>query len=420
MSQEPEIVTPSAGPSRRRRLAAGAVAAAVLALLIGLWLWHRRPRLEPPLPDLTGVDPEVVETITQARRDLLQKPSSAPAWGHLGMVLNAHGFLTEANRCFAEAERLNPAEPRWPYLQGVNLLPSDPDSGIAFLERAVEGCGDAPLTPRLRLAEALLDRGRLADADRHLKQTLAREPHNLRARLSLGRLAFLREDWRNALKQLAACGEDEHTRKLAHTLSAQVRRRLGEGKRAEAEADGAEQLPSDANWPDPYTDAVAALQRGLHARIQQAAALTHAGKPGQAIQLLEQTSAKYPESVEIWLGLGGLWFQLGRPDRAEGAFHKAVEADPDAAEGWFRLGCIQALDRPREAADSFRRVIRLRPDHTLAHFNLGHRLKQLGDLAGAAEEFRATLRCRPDYAPARDALHTLEEKGGKAPAVPRP
>jgi tetratricopeptide (TPR) repeat protein len=388
------------------------MACAVLALIFGFWFWHHRPRLQPPIPDLTGVDPEVVEAITEAHQAVLKKPSSGRAWGHLGMILSAHGFPREANRCLVEAERLEPHEPRWPYLQGVGLVLTDTESGIACFQRAVDHGGDVSLVPRLRLAEALLDQGQFDAADRHLRQVLEVEPDNVRARFALGRLARLREDWPQALEQLAACGANPHTRKLAHTVSAQVHRRLGERQQAEADEKQAEKLPDDEGWPDPYMEEVEQLQRGLQARIRQTEALTKAGQTEQAIQLLEKTAARYPKSGQVWLGLGGMWFQRGRLDQAEQCFHQAIQVEPDAPEAWFRLGCLQAVDRPREAADSFRRVIRLRPDHTLAHFNLGHRLKQLGDSAGAADAFRAALRCRPDFQPARDALKELERPAG--------
>jgi tetratricopeptide (TPR) repeat protein len=395
------------------------VAGAVLSLF-SLWLWLRPARPEPPMPDCTGVDPEVVQTIQAARREVQEKPTTASAWGRLGMVLNVHSFPREANSCYAEAERLDAGDPRWPYLRGLNLLPTDPDAAIPCLERAVACGGDEPPAPRLRLAEALLDQGRLDEADRHLRQSPAREGNNPRARFGLGRLAFLRENWRSAVDLLATCTADEHARKRAHILRAQALRHLGEANDARREADEAEKLPPDDDWPDPFADEVAACQRGLAARILAASDLAKAGKLPQAIAVLEQAAAEYPQAVEVWLGLGALWFQVGRVDRAEGAFRRAVQVDADAAEGWFRLGCLQARNRPQEAADSFRQVIRLRPDHALAHFNLAHRLVQLGDPASARDEFHATLRCRPDYAPAREALQALEKKGEKAPAPSKP
>jgi tetratricopeptide (TPR) repeat protein len=396
----------------RRTLTIG-ILAGVVVLTVGLWLWSRQPSVQPPLPDLAGADVEVVEAITQASDEVRHRPRSGPAWGHLGMVLSVHNFLREANAALTEAERLDPQEPRWPYLHGGNLILSDPAAASVYLEQAVQRCGDE-VAPRLRLAEVLLDLGRFEEAEQYLKQALSLEPENLRTQLDLGRLALLREDWPGALEHLTACRGDEHCRKLARKLTAHVYRRQGQRTQAEAEEAQAAQLPDDVAWPDPYADEALALQCGVQAQIEKADALSRQGKIEAAIELLQETANRHPSSVQLWLGLGSLWFQKGDTAQAEQAFRKAVEADPRTAEGWFRLGCIQALDRPQEAAASFRRAIDLKPDHALAHFNLGHRLKQLGDRDGAAKEFRETLRCRPDYGPAREALEGLERSTKKS------
>jgi tetratricopeptide (TPR) repeat protein len=419
MSTQPQPAPPPAASGRRRHpwLVGGAVAGALLVLALGLWLWLR-PRPDPPLPDLTDVDPEVAELIADARRGVVKAPS-ARTWGHLGMVFRAHDFAEESNHCFREAERLNPRDARWPYLQGLTVVLTDPEAGIPYLERAVERCGDEPLAPRLRLAEVLLERGRLQEAQSHLEQALGRQPDNLRARLGLGRLALLREQWRAGLEPLAACQEDGHARRLAHTLQAEAWGRLGEAERARAEQDQAAKLPEDERWPDPFVDEVLRLQRGLRARLETADGLKRGGRSEQALELLKDTADKYPRSVKAHLLLGEVYLQLGRPDLAEPSYRHAVQADPDAAEAWFSLGVAQAEDRPREAADSFRRAVRLKPNHAWAHFNLGQMLKKLGDPAGAADEFRAALRCRPDYAAAREALKELKTPGQDKPGKER-
>jgi tetratricopeptide (TPR) repeat protein len=359
---------------------------------------------------LAQVDPEVVEAITQARLQVERKPFSGPAWGHLGMVLQAHDFNAEANRCFAQAESLDPREPRWPYFRASNLVNTDEAAGIACLERAVERCQDAPFPIRMRLAEVLLEAGRLDEAGRELQKALALEPDGARAHFGLSRLALLRGDWRTALKHLTACLHDVHARKLALTLRAQAYRRLGEPKPAEEDERTAANLPDDERWPDPFGDEILVLQRGLWGRMVVADSLWRIGSLDQAIQLLEDTGKKYPTSFLPWLRLADVWRTKGRIDRGDQACRKAVQADPEAAQAWYALGCFQALERPREAADTFRRAIRLKPDHALAHFNLAYCLGQLGDPVGAAEEYRTTLRCRPDYEPARQALKEVEAK----------
>jgi tetratricopeptide (TPR) repeat protein len=274
----------------------------------------------------------------------------------------------------------------------------------------VERGAYGPIEPRLRLAEALLEVGRLPEAQLHLDQALSRQSDNTRARLGMARLALLREDWRGGVEQLASCTEDTHCRKLAYTLRADAWNRLGEPERARADLDRAAQLPEDEVWPDPFAEEVLKLRCGLRWRLEKADYLVRGGEPERALALLDETVDKYPHSVQAWLKQGKLWQQLGRFDRAEQAFDKAVKADPDAAEAWFSLGTVQARDRPREAARSFREAIRLKPNHAWAHFNLGHMLRQLGDPAGARAEYRAALDCRPDYDAARTALRELDEK----------
>jgi tetratricopeptide (TPR) repeat protein len=393
---------------------AGVLATTVVAVAVGLWLRPRPP--VPPLPDLTGTDPEAVEVITAAHRTVTQHPWSARDWGKLGMVLRAHDFDEDCLTCLGQAERLDPREPRWPYLQGLTRVHADPITGIRFLERAVELCKDDPPAPRLRLAEALLEAGRLDEAEAHLQRSLSSEPDNPRTRMGLGRLALLRGEWQTALDQFKHCLQDEHGRKMARTLRAEAWARLGNLDRSRAEQQEAALLPEDLSWRDLFAEEAAELQRGLKARILEADAKARSGQADVAIRLLEETARQYPKSLQVQLKLGDLWRGQSRPDRAEQAFRAATEIDPEAAEAWFRLGSIQALVKHhREAAQSLRKATRLRPSHALAHYNLAQCLLATGDPKGAADEFHATLRCRPDYAPAISALRELEASGpGKA------
>jgi tetratricopeptide (TPR) repeat protein len=406
---------PSKRWSRRRRQAAVlALAALVMALALGAWLRGKHSAMAPPLPDMAGVDQEIVEAIQEARDAVLQHGSSAASWGKLGKVLLAHEFNAEANTCLAQAELLDPREPAWPYLQGLNLVAHDPDAGILCLERAAQRGGDRLLLPQLLVAEVLLERGRLDEAQMRLEQVLQIEPNNLRARLGLGRLAMLRQDWRAGLDHLQGCRHDVHTRKRACTWRAEALNQLGDRQLARIEQHQATELPADQPWPDPFHDEVVQLQRGVRVCLQAANELVQAGHLQEAVQLLRQTVEKYPNALAPWMQLGGTWAQLNRPDRAEPCFQRAVQLSPDMAEAWYRLGCMQAYVHPTEAAASFRQAIRLKPNHAPAHFNLGQcLLREQGDPGGAAAEFQAALRCRPDYDLAHKALRELEAKHGR-------
>jgi tetratricopeptide (TPR) repeat protein len=377
-------------------------------LSVTLWLASRAP--QPPAADLAEVDPDVAEAITAARNKVRQQPDNGAVWGRLGMVFFAHDFHDEAERSFAQAERLDPADGRWPYLRGLSLLSTNPDASIPCLQRAAQRFGDDPLMPRLRLAETLLNLGRLDEAEFHLEQARKVEPHHARVQLNLGRLALLRGQWRRGLEHLDPCTNDVHAQRLAHELRAEAWTRLGEPDKARAEQRQAAEAPKDQSWPDPFIEEVLRLQRGLSVRLQRAFDLFTQRHSQQALQLLEETIERYPHAASARLLLGEVWRRLGRNEQAEQAFAEAVRIDPDSPDAWFRLGCLQAAQaRMPKAAASFRRAIHLKPDYADAHVNLGHSLQELGDAAGAAEAFRAALRCRPDYERARAALRQMQK-----------
>src|SRR5262245_32478462 len=97
--------------SARRRLMPGVLALAARGVVY--FVFFRGPGAPaPPEPDLSGVDPAVRKAIEGARAEVKRAPQSAEAWGRLGMVLSSHIFAGEALACFAEAERLQPRDPR--------------------------------------------------------------------------------------------------------------------------------------------------------------------------------------------------------------------------------------------------------------------------------------------------------------------
>jgi tetratricopeptide (TPR) repeat protein len=396
-------------------LAAVGVGLVAVAVALGVWLGRPQPPPEPPLPDLTGADQEVVEIIQKARDKVLGARSSATAWGQLGEVLLAHDYNPDANRCFQQAERLDPHEPAWPYLQGLNLVIHNPEAGIPCLERADKYGDGRQVEPRLLLAEVLLERGRLDEAQSLLEQVRSNDPDNIRAQLDLGRLELLRQNWRAGLDQLEKCRNDPHTRKRAATLRAEAWNQLEEMEKARAEQRQAAELPDDQSWPDPIYERILSLRRGLRARFQSVDYLLQAGRVPEALQLLAETVDKYPSSLEGWMRLGEVLHRVQRPEQAQACFQRAVGLAPNLAEAWFRLGCIQSLMQSREAETSFRQAIRCKPHYAQAHYNLGLCLKEKGQRDAAAEAFQQALRCRPDYDLAQKALRELEAQKGKKP-----
>ena len=161
----------------------------------------------------------IVAAVKEARLRVREAPKSDAAWGRLGMILMIHDFRTQGNICLAQAERLNPREPRWPYYQALGaLLHAEPEAALPKLERTVALCGDETDAPRVRLAELLLSQNRLEEAEKQLQHLLRINPRHPRAQLGMARLLSQRGDYRASLEPLALAQNDSRTRRAAHQL----------------------------------------------------------------------------------------------------------------------------------------------------------------------------------------------------------
>jgi tetratricopeptide (TPR) repeat protein len=380
----------------------------VLALAGAWWHWRREPAPELPVVDLAGVDPAVAAAVEVGLEKVRQSPRSADAWGRLGMILVAHDFRAAALVCFAEAERLDAREPRWPHYQGVALSLGEPEASLPKLRRAVELCGDAPAAPRLLLADVLLGQGRLDEAAGHYRHLLERDSASAWAHLGLARVAAAQDRPQDSLAQIDKAAAGRYCRKAAHTLRAQVQRRLGNAAAATAELRRAAELPDDPGWPDPFVEQIEELQIGEHAALKRAARLINQGRVAQGARLLRQTIRDYPQSYGAWLMLGqGLVKGQDFAD-AEQALRQAVRLAPAPVDAQYFLG-VALLERGdgRAAADCFRAAAKLKPDHALAYYQLGRCLVRLEDRAGAVAAFRDAVRCKPDFADAHAELGEL-------------
>src|SRR5262249_31656195 len=137
----------------------------------------------PALP----LDPALFNVLTNARQAVLSAPRSAEAWGRLGQAWQAGEFTTEARHWYQRACELEPPSPKGFHLLGLRQLADDPAAGLSSLNRAAALAGSTPDAPRVRLAQALGERGRFDEAAPHLQRLLQAQPAHAAARLELAR-----------------------------------------------------------------------------------------------------------------------------------------------------------------------------------------------------------------------------------------
>jgi tetratricopeptide (TPR) repeat protein len=356
---------------------------------------HAPQSLRPPSIDLTVLDAAIVTALQEAQSEVEQTPDSAAAWGRLGQVFLAHDYLDESATCLSEAERLDPREARWPYLQAYAWR-AFPARAMEPLRRAVELCGETPDAPRLRLAELLIEQGDAEEAAALCSASLRRDPQNARAQLGLARLAKRAGRLTESIELLAGPLGNTHTRKAAHGLMSELQLRLGDEAAARQHARQAAEFPVDRPWPDPFVEEIARRYVGRQAALTQAANLLGSMRGPEALVLLQQTVRTYPESSYGWLLLAKAFQLTGDLSSAEGALRRAVQLNANSLEGHFLLGVL-LLERsqPADAKESFQRAISLKSDCGQAHFGLGYCLMSEGNQADAAAAFREAVRCKP-------------------------
>lgn len=354
--------------------------------------------------DVIASDPAVQQAIRAAAERVAQQRDSAVAWGELGMTLLAHEHTAGAATALAEAQRRAPGEARWPYLRGLALLGNvpDTDAAIAHITEAVRRA-PADAVMRLKLADLLLAEGDAEPARSHYEAALQLDAlddvGNARAHAGLGEIAHRREDWATARSHLQASVDAMRGIRATHTLLAEVCFRLGDAAAAQRHQALAERLPANFNWPDAHRAAASAFRRGMKAQVDEARRLADRDQLTEAIQLLERTTAAYPDDMPPRLYWARFLLRADRFAEAAVVLKAATERWPDAFEPWYTLGfAYQRWEKPAEAAPCYAKAAELEPGFADAFARWGEALFHLNERDQAAAAFRQALRLDPNLA----------------------
>jgi tetratricopeptide (TPR) repeat protein len=408
-----------AGPGLPRPARRGVVWVAAAVLVVGVagaGLWYA---LAPPVPEVSlgpDPDPELVKAVSEARGAVRRAPWSDQARGRLGMLLQANLADPEATAtCFAQAEKLNPSDPRWPYLYAVAVKDKDPSLALELLRRSVELAdrrGTPPDAPLLVLADLLREQGLLDEAGKAYHQLLRRQPsYHARAYLGLAYLALRRGQPEAALECVRRCSADPSTRLRAHRVAAEAHQRRGEPEAAAEAHRQADALPPDQGVPDPWADEVRALVVGQLRRQFMVEGLQAQGRLREAEEVQRQELRDRPHLR--YLMSGEALLAAGRVAAAEADLREAVRLAPTSIEGHFSLGqALAAQKKYGAAAEAYRRVLELTPAHPGAYRELAHCALTRGEKAEAIRLLRQALQYGPNNAEIhRDLGEALATEG---------
>jgi tetratricopeptide (TPR) repeat protein len=309
----------------------------------------------PPLPTLAldSYPPAAREAIARTHREAASHPPDGQKAGALGRVLQAWEQWDAAHGAYRRAQALAPGTFEWHYLDAVVLQrQARPADAAAQLEAALK-VSPTYLPAQIKLAESLLDAGKLDESQQRFT-ALTNPDAAPAAAFGLGRIAATQgrhaaavEHFQRAIALFPEFGS-------AHYALALSYRALG--RRDEAQA---------------------ALER--HYR---------------AVVALGVNVADAHYDFGVLLGMQQRW------DDAAEAYRRALALNPLHAEAHNNLG--QLLERTRQfepAAAEYRLALDSQPTLRVARFNLGRMLIALGRPDEASAELQKLTEPRDAEAP---------------------
>jgi protein O-GlcNAc transferase len=365
-----------------------------------------------PTPSVEGFEAEVRDAILEAHRQAVAAPSSGQASGRLGKVL--HALYQPATLSYRRAIRLEPGEFAWHYDLALAL------QQMSRLEEALDAVS-AALHIRSDYAPAILKRGellfqlgRFRESGRAYETLLSQDPESAAALFGLARVKAAQQDMPAAESFYRRACQAYPTFGAAYYGLAVAGSSLGQEAESAKNFELAKRYLGQAPpSPDAVFSEVMNLARGSFNQLQQAAQLVSAEKNEEAVRLYGEVLSRDPDNLGALISLlylarfvdlgdqvdalharaikinptiplvqnyyGVALFRQGKLDAAAAALLKAMELNPDSAEPHLWLGEIREQQHHAlEAVEQYRLAMALEPSLSLARFQLGRILTNMG------------------------------------------
>ena len=376
----------------------------------------------PPVPRLA------LETFPAAARDAVSKqykeaaarPADAGAMGALGRTLHAWEQWDSAHQAYERAAALAPSDFDWTYLDAIVLQRlARYDAAASALRRALAARADY-LPARLRLAEALLEAGDLAQSEQLFVPLTAIAATEPAAEVGLGRISAARGRSEEAIRHFERALAVFPELGAAHYALARAYRAAG--RTADAERAAAAHARYGARWPrldDPVLAAVTLLREDARASLVRGVSLAASGDVKSAIDAHEAALARDPSLTQAHANLVQLYGRQRDWAKADEHYRAAAGQGWEDAQFHYDYGVVLGMQEQWEAAaGAYRKALAANPLHVQARNNLGQILERGRDFDGAAAEYRQAVEAGPTFRLARFNLgRMLLVRGDTAQAI---
>ena len=331
---------------------------------------------DPIAVGLDSTDANVVAVLREHIEAAQADPASGSRRGTLGLAYEANGYDAAALESYAQAEALDGDAFEWPYLQAILLQQQARfDEALERLDRALQIDPD--------YAPAWLWRGYwLLDVDRvEEAETSFSRADDLGAGapavVGQSRVHLRRGDAPAALELLEPLSETLDHPLVFRLLGRALRDlgRLDDARLALSKGREARQL----TWVDPVLDRRTAFIAGFGGRMLQAESLVASGDAAEALPILEELVADFPEHATLLNLIAVAYSQTGHAEKSLAVLEKGVGLAPDYYPLHLNLaGAYDDLGDTEKALDHLDRAIEVHPAFSVAHERKGVVLMRMG------------------------------------------
>jgi predicted O-linked N-acetylglucosamine transferase (SPINDLY family) len=128
--------------------------------------------------------------------------------------------------------------------------------------------------------------------------------------------------------------------------------------------------------------------------------LVQAGRPGEALTLLDALLARDPGAADAWVNHGNILSLMGRSAEALASYDRALALAPDADTFNNRGHVLEMLMKPAGALASYEAALALQPANIQALFRRGVLLNEMGRFDEAMDSYDRLLAFSPNHAQA--------------------
>ena len=342
----------------------------------------------------------------QIEKAVDQQPENAEFWATWGNIQFQAGAYPSAIEKYQQATKFAPEIPDyWTYLALAFLRDDKIDEFESALQSALTIDPNHADSLKL-LGDLNFQHGSKANAGMAYLKILQSDPDNTDVLMRLGSCLYEGNEFESAKDCYEKVLTIDPSNDLAlDNLVACKNRMTGEAPCLEQESNSDAQEESAPN-------------NKLHSLLEDAEFFNNSGNPDSTAETLEEAVTLAPNETVIVSALGGVYFKLGKYQKAREMFRKEIELTPSSADAYTRLA-MAALSAGEvdEFESSIGIALELEPQHQEALRFLGKINMQTGRYHDAGRIFANLIEQKPDFTEFYLALGFCFYKGGDSPTA---